>query len=152
MKKNLIIPCACVFTVITLLSSTCIKSKNCHTKANFVNNSPSDVYVVALSEGYPDTNAWRHSYIPNPANDAVNYIVKGNGQSSTPLSAGSEVDECYTDFMFKPESDTAMVYVFDAHVLDTTPWDTIRARNLYIRRYDLSYYDFENNNWTITYP
>ncbi len=46
-----------------------------------------------------------------------------------------------------------MVFVFDAQVLETTPpWDTVKAKYLVLKRYDLSLQDLESMNWTITYP
>ena len=49
-------------------------------------------------------------------------------------------------------SDTFMIYVFDANILNTIPWDTIRKYDMYLKRYDLSLQDLKNSNWTITYP
>jgi hypothetical protein len=45
-----------------------------------------------------------------------------------------------------------MVFIFDAKVLETTPWDTVKAKYLVLKRYDLSLQDLEDMNWTITYP
>jgi len=45
-----------------------------------------------------------------------------------------------------------MVYVFDAHVIETTAWDSVKANYLVLKRYDLSLDDLKRMNWTITYP
>ncbi|GAB4278070.1 MAG: hypothetical protein Kow0068_01530 [Marinilabiliales bacterium] len=49
-------------------------------------------------------------------------------------------------------SDTLMVYVFDASILETTSWDPVKANYLVLRRYDLSLQDLKDMSWTITYP
>jgi hypothetical protein len=45
-----------------------------------------------------------------------------------------------------------MVFVFNAGLLETIPWDTIKANYLVMKRYDLSLPDLEEMDWTITYP
>jgi len=45
-----------------------------------------------------------------------------------------------------------MVFVFDANIVENTPWDTIRKNYLILKRYDLSYDDIVSLNWIITYP
>lgn len=49
-------------------------------------------------------------------------------------------------------SDTLMVYVFDAETLEITPWDTVKANYMVLKRYDLSLEDLKKSDFTITYP
>ena len=46
-------------------------------------------------------------------------------------------------------SDTLMVYVYDAELLDS---HTTNLLNTIIQRYDLSLQDLRSCNWIITYP
>jgi hypothetical protein len=48
--------------------------------------------------------------------------------------------------------DTLSVFIFDAQVLENTPWDTVKAKYIILKRYDLSLDDLNKLNWTITYP
>jgi hypothetical protein len=54
--------------------------------------------------------------------------------------------------LFDNKVDTLSVYIFDAQVLETTPWDTVKANYLVLKRYDLSLDDLNRLNWIITYP
>ena len=45
-----------------------------------------------------------------------------------------------------------MYFIYDACILETTPWDTIKAKYIVLKRYDLSLQDLQQMNWTITYP
>jgi hypothetical protein len=44
------------------------------------------------------------------------------------------------------------IFIFDASIVDNTPWDTIKKNYMILKRYDLSLDDLDNMNWTITYP
>ena len=59
---------------------------------------------------------------------------------------------CFEDLLQSLKKDTLFVYVFDAEIVETTPWDTVLANNLILKRYDLSLEDLQNMNWTIIYP
>jgi hypothetical protein len=50
------------------------------------------------------------------------------------------------------KSDTLMIFVFDAHIVDSLDWYVIRQQQRYIKRYDLSYEELKNRNWRIIYP
>ena len=129
-----------------LLSLTCGKDGDCHKIISFVNNSTQSVYVDEILSRWPDTNLY--SYDSNPIYDSFSYKINANQRSNGAL----QLSACYEGVMSSPKSDTIMVYVFDAQVLETTPWDTVTANNMYLKRYDLSLQDLQNSNWTITYP
>jgi len=44
------------------------------------------------------------------------------------------------------------MFIFDAHTIETTPWDSIVKHNMILKRYQLTKTDMEKSNWTITYP
>jgi hypothetical protein len=48
--------------------------------------------------------------------------------------------------------DTLTVFVFDAQVVESTPWDTVKARDLVLKRYNLSLDDLNKLQWLLTYP
>jgi len=87
--------------------------------------------------------------IPNPVLDAGFTKVLSN-ENSTQVLCGRNCIE--SDFMFLISSDTLMEYVFDAQVIENTSRDSIKAKYLVLKRYDLSLQDLKNADWTITYP
>ena len=42
-------------------------------------------------------------------------------------------------------------YVFSGKVVSTTPWDSIRVKNLYLKRYDLDVKTLDSLNWRIVH-
>jgi hypothetical protein len=44
------------------------------------------------------------------------------------------------------------IFIFNASIVDNTPWDTIKKNYMILKRYDLSLDDLNKMNWTITYP
>jgi len=130
---------------ILLLGSTCKKEgEDCHKTIMFANQIDNTLYVT-LSYGYPDTLAIYNnpSLVPNQ------YKVLPNETNEHSLS-GRECIEL--EFNYSIPSDTLMVYVFDANVLETIPWETVISDNLILKRYDLSLEDLQDSDWTITYP
>ena len=88
---------------------------------------------------------------PSPVlNDNVYKIESGQTNTSA-LWAKSCYESNMKDSRVFPFGKT-MIYIFDAAVLESTPWDTVKARNMYLKRYDLTLKDLQDRNWTITYP
>jgi hypothetical protein len=54
-------------------------------------------------------------------------------------------DRDISDFQYK-------IFYFKKSVVDSVPWDQIVAEYQIIKRYDLSYEDLTNLNWTISFP
>lgn len=133
-----------------MMSSTCENNKkdDCHETITFINNSTNELYVHP-SGSYPDTLALKNEF-PNPALNPDLYKIKSNESNYKALGRR----DCY-ELAFGSSiipSDTLMIYVFDAKVLETTPWDTVVSNYMVLKRYDLSLQDLRNKNWTITYP
>jgi len=132
---------------VTLLASACKKEdESCHKTIKIVNQSDKSIYVEC-TYGHPDTAYF--VYEPNPALSPEMYKVSSGETNSRALWSRN----CWeTNFEVYLPSDTLMIYVFDAQVLETTPWDTVKANYLVLKRYDLSLQDLEKMDWTITYP
>jgi hypothetical protein len=129
-----------------LICSTCKDDENCHDTIIFFNKSSDTLYVISSSE-YPDTLAIRNS--PDPTLNSNFTKVLPFEKNSTVLWGRDCVELAYKDLI---TSDTMMVYVFDAKVLETTSWDTVKANYLILKRYNLSLLDLKEMEWTITYP
>lgn len=135
-----------ILLLVSLLffGSTCKDEKECHNTINFKNNSSKPLYIHA-SGGYPDTNSFKVEF-PNPSLNAELYKVSSNTSNNSALW-----DESCLEYKFDT-NDTLMIYVFDAEVLESTPWDTVKAKYLVLKRYDLSLEGLNRMNWTIIYP
>lgn len=44
------------------------------------------------------------------------------------------------------------IFIFDASIVENTPWETVKKNYMILKRYDLSLHDLDSLNWTITYP
>ena len=130
------------------LSSSCERENDdCHKQIKFANNSDKDVYVQ-FDGSYPDTTYFGHG--PSPANEPGLHKVVANTTSNTVLQ-----DRSCLEYVIRGErvpSDTLMIFVFDALVIDTNDWADVVHFYLVEKRYDLSLGDLVGMNWTINYP
>ena len=134
-----------------IMSGTCKKdSDNCHHTIRVKNQSTKTIYIYG-DNNYPDTLISPPRYaFPSPLSDPQLYEVKPNETNTEGLRLRRGCIESTFGTIIK--SDTDIVYIFEKDVLESTPWDTIKAYNRYKKRYDLSLKDLQNNNFTITYP
>ena len=133
-------------TFITIIFYGCIRKEtaNCHFNIYVKNNSNKPIYIYGYYD-YPDSSLKNKNY--NPAVSGEYYKVKPSERTNIYRRS------CYEGvFKISIPSDTIMVYIFDAQTLETTPWETVKKNNLYLKRYDLSLQDLRNLNWRINYP
>lgn len=135
-----------IISSILLISIKCVDNdKNCHNTISFQNTSSKTVYVEYLG-GYPDTTYFK--YEPNPVlSPEVSKALPGETNKRA-LESRSCWEDKFKDLI---KSDTVMIYVFDAQVLESTAWDTVVKKYLILKRYDLSLQDLQKSNWTVTY-
>ena len=125
-----------------LLSATCCKDdENCHDSIFIVNNSDKAIYFD-YSNRYPDTL----TLYPNPALDPSYFKIDSHS------SKNDITRDCFEDQIKLNKNGIIMYYFYDAHTLETIPWDTVAKKYLVLKRYDLSLADLQRMNWTITYP
>jgi len=122
------------------------KEDDCHKSITFKNTTADILYVVSSSQ-YPDTSTFVG--IPNPVLDPNFTKVLPNESNTQALWRKDCIELAFKNLI---PSDTLMVYVFDSEILESTPWETVKANYLILKRYDLSLQDLKNANWTITYP
>lgn len=128
---------------LLFLSTTCKEEADCHETIIFKNNSSKSLYIHA-SGSYPDTTSFEVEF-PNPALNKEIYKVAAYSKNTSALWYRSCLE-----FTFK-SNDTLMIFVFDANVLETIPWDTIKSKHLVLKRYNLSLEDLEQMNWKLIY-
>ena len=111
------------------------------------NNSDKTIYSN-YSRSYPDTSLVNTDMIR--IND---YKILPN--DSTNIRASSSWGGCWEKKFTSEEPlpmERVIVFIFDEKVIKTMTWDTIKANNLYLKRYDLTLGDLQNSNWRVIYP
>jgi hypothetical protein len=131
-------------SILLILSCLLIANSSCHKDEGLklrVNNKSEKAIYVSWTSAYPDTSL---NHMANPTyNSQINKV-----------GANSLQPDYYGDpsKAFFKSIDTLSVFVFDAQVLENTPWDTVKAKYLVLKRYDLSLDDLIKLNWIIIYP
>jgi hypothetical protein len=101
------------------------------------------VYII-WQLNYPDTSI----NDPNPLLQGEYYRVNP-GRNDFSLFH----NDCFEDvYKYRIPSDTMMFFVFDAHLLEQTSWETVKSNYMVLNRFDYSLADLRNRNFTITYP
>lgn len=103
------------------------------------NNSSQRIYVYTQSN-YPDTSI--SSY--NPSLSKENYEVKAEEQKHI-------ISHSWEQEVVRSASDTLMIFIFDADLVDTTSWETVIKEYKILRRYDFGLDNLREINWTVTY-
>jgi hypothetical protein len=129
-----------------LLSSKCYKEDPpMHCTLQLYNNTDKAVYVL-LSYDYPDTSL-------NFQNPRVNpYTIHIGAHSKGWVKATPYLDCFDGHYDGRRPVEKVSVFVFDAALIDATPWNQVRQNYLVLKRFDLSKNDLINNNYTITLP
>ena len=136
--KNLFI----VLLIQVLINACSYKNTdNCHKVRTFLNKTDKTLFVDFGS--YPLSVA--ENYVSNPFIANPSFKILPRETNNTALSYGN----CLEDSFQKAQK--ISVFVFDADIVQNTPWETIKANEIYLKRYDLTLQDWQNNNWTITY-
>jgi len=115
-----------------------------------INNSENWIYVsrpsydkssnqIAVWNLYPDTTLPLNEPIlpkiqPNSENFIVDWSVK------------------YEEVFHSIPSGILSIFIFDKDSVDILGWEHIREEYKILHRYDYTFEEFEQMNWTITYP
>jgi hypothetical protein len=128
--------------VINMVSISCNRNtENCHDSISIINNSGNAIYF-SESFRYPDTL----TLYPNPSLDPGYFKINSN-------SCKNDITrDCFEDEFTRSTQGIIMFYIYDALTLETTSWDTVKAKYLILKRYDLTLKDIKDMNWSITYP
>lgn len=143
MKMNISI----LMAIMLFFNQACgDKEDECHKTIAFKNTTSKSLYVTSSYE-YPDTLSFIG--IPNPVLDSSHTKVLPEETNTRVLWGRDCIEIAFKDLI---HSDTLMVYVFDAETLETTPWDTVKANYMVLKRYDLSLEDLKQTDFAIIYP
>ena len=119
---------------------------------NFLSCNPHDDYVrhfkIKNNSNAPIYYAFSYSY-PDTSLNKINNIPYFNGNQTQKIFANDSLSEG-TNVLYI--NSTCLMFVFDAHVIETTPWDSIVKRYMVLKSYHLTKNNVEKMNWIITYP
>lgn len=117
------------------------EDENHHKTIEIINNSEKTLYADC-GVSYPDTLFDIRR--PSPA-----YKIKPYERNTTALWNRDYWESDFEVGWIIP-SDTLMIYIYDAELLDSKTFTHIK--NTVIQRYDLSLQDLQFLNWKISYP
>ncbi len=138
-----------LFFTLLLLGSTCNKeNEECHRNITIVNTSENSIYVWGDTY-YPDTTYFGH--YSGLTENAYHYKISAKSSSDRPLQ-NRDCWETVFSYGVQIPSDTLMIFIFDAEVLETEEWSNVVHSYKVLKRYDLSLADLKRMNWTIIYP
>jgi hypothetical protein len=128
-----------------LLSLTCTKSYKYPCPELQLDNQTDKPLYVLFSFDYPDTSLNFQHPLTNI------YTNKIAAHSKAPINVYN-VRNCLESYFDMYSVDKISIFVFDAVLVDTTPWNKIRQNYQVMKRYDLAKDEIGNNNYTITLP
>ena len=127
---------------LACLATKCQReSDKCHKTIAFVNNSPKEVYIHG--GWYPDTLGFNKLF-PNPYKQPNLYKVTSNEKNTLGLGRRDCLESSVTQGIMT-------VYVFDAEVLETIPWDSVGKYYMVLKTIRPTIDEMQSNNWTIYY-
>lgn len=131
-----------IYLVIFILFLNSCRNDFYDSRLIFTNESESAIYVT-VSDMFIDTTYVLVNY--DPGNDPDKYKIYPNESKVVikPICSWEKVYE---------QEDTLAFYIFDADVIDSLPWSTIKSNYMVLERYDLTLSDLEYMNWEIKYP
>lgn len=140
MKKIIL----CLISIVLLQSNSCEDTvfDNSDDRLKLNNQSNKDVYFYSQTN-YPDTLIIDE----NPSSSPEFY--KAIKQTTEPVRLLRRTWE--QEFESSIPSDTLQIFIYDAEVLENTPWEEVRENYLILKRYELSYQDILDRNWVIEF-
>ena len=113
---------------------------NCHETITIQNNSNITIYYYI----WPDTTI--------ASTDDPHFAVNPFYKCGVHQTAEDRLRDCWEVTIENSKNSKLSTYVFDANIIETVSWDTIKSKRQYLKRYDYTLKDFQLDNWNITYP
>jgi hypothetical protein len=135
-----------LLAALYLLSASCGLTNRTKFSIDLKNNSNKNLYFT-YSYAYPDTSVDNSIYLPTGSTRTPSVVV-APGERSNIIASKVSLDEFYAHI----PSGKLQVLVYDANVAKTTPWDTVMAKYLVLKRYEITADDVSGTKGLITYP
>jgi len=138
-----------VFILLVFTNGECLKQGSGRdTRLHILNKSNNNIFFWR-SFSYPDTSL--------PVNNNISRDTLFDGFYQTIIKPGDSgivsVASSWDYFLStQVPSGKIEIFLFDLNVLRTTPWKTIAANYMVLKRYDLTLDSLKNRNWEIDYP
>ena len=129
---------ATITLFVSLSASSCHRNEEEQHRYIYVKNNSGKAIYFGLSYSYPDTSLLKIEDAPGK-----------NGSIAYKINAGKQTTLAASNFVYNP---TMQMFVFDANTIESTPWDSIVAHHMVLKRYQFTESDMGKINWTITYP
>ena len=103
-----------------------------------IQNNTDKIIGFTVSENYPDTLIYNNynELCGIKENSYVTYDVK------------TKLDEYFENL----PSDTLSIFFFSMDTINQYGWDIVKKEYKILKRYDISYEDVKNSEWTVSYP
>lgn len=127
-----------------LLSMTCHKkeTKHCHYRIYLTNYSDKGLYTV-ISYDYPDTSL----NFQSPLLDGFGGVVPANGKSNIRYDESHCIESNILDNGYEKLS----VFIFDAAVIESTPWSQVRQNYMVLKRLDYTLDELRDRKFELEY-
>ncbi len=147
MKRLFILAMPIIGLLCTAIRCADKEGENCHLKVKISNNSQKKLRV-----NYDICNIKYPCGIGSLSYTAKGemYLVGSNEQNND--WAISQLGCIENLFNREGSSGILNIYIFDAEVIENTPWETVVRDYLVLKRYDLSLSDLQRLDWLVTYP
>ena len=130
------------------VATTCVpkENENCHPAIEFSNNSDMTLYVK--DEGFYLVDS------PDPFDISKrSYFHPGQKNiKSHSVSKDAIFSRNCLEYSFRSAIEILYIYIFDASVVENTPWEVVARDYLVLKRYDLTLEDLQLLDWKVTYP
>ncbi len=130
-----------ILFLLSIFSCEPRETENSHYKISFENNSNKNLYILRSS----DTILTQYG-TPDPRNNPKQKVLAHSINNDALRSNGAKPESWETMFKYYPK---ISVFVFDEQTLLNNDWQIIKENDMYLKRYDLSYDDVKNDNWTL---
>jgi hypothetical protein len=125
--------------MLNMVSCEPENTANCHKSISVQNNSNINIYYYI----WPDTTL--------VLTDDPHFAANPDYRCAADHTANDMLRDCWEPIVKNSLNGKLSTYIFDAHIIETVSWDSIKSRREYLKRYDYSLTDFQLNDWIITY-
>lgn len=126
---------------LVLMSSSCKNESSYYDYRLKVINKSDKTIDIDYSQVFPDTTINNVPYFYHNTGKAM-----PNGTIT--LVRGGTWENAFKDDIHQK----LIIFIFNATIVDNTPWDTIRKKYLILKRYELTLKDLDSLNFNVTYP
>jgi hypothetical protein len=138
MKKALL---PILLIAIVSFGDTCSKNKpNCHEYYTIKNNSNGAIYFRWSRDSALNSLSY------SPGSSPAEYKCAANDKANDTHRA------CYEAEINLSSLKKLNIWIFDAQIIETLPWDTVKKNYMILKRYSLTEEQLDSANWIINYP